>query len=46
MLTKHGACIGENRNADMVLVGKPDRKTPLGRPRHRWDSNITTVLQK
>ena len=23
-----------------VLVGKPERKRPLGRPRHRWEDNI------
>ena len=28
------------RNAYRVLVGKPERKRPLGRPRHRWEDNI------
>jgi hypothetical protein len=28
------------RNAYKGLVGKSERKTPLGRPRHRWDDNI------
>jgi hypothetical protein len=33
-----GACstIGEKRNACILLVGKPERKRPLGRPRRRW----------
>jgi hypothetical protein len=26
----------ENRNAYRILVGKPEGKRPLGRPRHRW----------
>jgi hypothetical protein len=37
-----GACIpnGEKRNAYRLLVGKPARKSPLGRPRLRWVDNI------
>jgi hypothetical protein len=31
---------GEKRNAYRVLVGKPEGKIPLGRPRHRWEDNI------
>ena len=27
------------------LVGKPEGKRPLGRPRHRWEDNIKMVLQ-
>jgi hypothetical protein len=30
---------GEKKNAYRLLVGKPERKRPLGRPRHRWDSS-------
>jgi hypothetical protein len=33
----HVACMGEKRNAYRILVGKPERKRPLGRPRHRWN---------
>jgi hypothetical protein len=29
-----------------VLVGKPEGKRPLGRPRHRWDNNIKMDLQE
>jgi hypothetical protein len=31
---------GEKRNAYRLLVGKPEGKRPLGRPRHRWVDNI------
>ena len=29
-----------------VLVGKPEGKRPLGRPRHRWDDKIKMELQE
>jgi hypothetical protein len=32
--------MGEKRNAYGILVGKPERKRPLGRPRRRWVDNI------
>jgi hypothetical protein len=37
-----GACtpMGEKRNACRLLVGKPEGKRPLGRPRRRWVDNI------
>jgi hypothetical protein len=40
----HVARIGEKRNAYRLLVGKPERKRPLERPRHRWMDNITMDL--
>jgi hypothetical protein len=36
----HVARMGEKRNAHRILVGKPERKRPLGRPKHRWVDNI------
>jgi hypothetical protein len=30
----------ERRNVYRILVGKPESKRPLGRPRHRWVDNI------
>jgi hypothetical protein len=36
----HGARMGEDRGVHRVLVGKPERKKPLGRPRRRWEDNI------
>jgi hypothetical protein len=32
--------MGNMRNADRILIGKPERKRPLGRPRRRWEDNI------
>ena len=36
----HVAGMEQFRNAYRVLVGKPESKRPLGRPRHRWEDNI------
>jgi hypothetical protein len=38
--------VGERRGVYRILVGKPEGKKPLGRPRHRWENNIKTDLQK
>ena len=38
--------MGEERGAYRVLVGKPERKRPLGRPRRRWVDNIRMDLQE
>jgi hypothetical protein len=40
----HVARMGEKRNVCRLLVGKPEGKRPLGRPRHRWMDNIKTDL--
>ena len=36
----------QSRNAYRVLVGKPEGKRPLGRPRHRWEDNIKKDLRE
>ena len=43
-----GACgaYGEGRGVHRVLVGKPEAKRPLGRPRRRWEDNIKLDLQE
>jgi hypothetical protein len=40
----HVARLGEKRNAYRLLVGKPEGKRPLGRPRRRWVDNIRMDL--
>jgi hypothetical protein len=40
----HVARMGEKRNAYSLLVGKPEGKRPLGRPRRRWLDNIRMDL--
>jgi hypothetical protein len=40
----HVARIREKRNAYRLLVGKPEGKRPLGRPRRRWVDNIRMDL--
>ena len=42
----HVVCMGERRDIHRVLVGKPNRKRPLGRHRHRWEDNIKMDLQE
>ena len=39
------ARMGEGRGLQMFLVGKPEGKRPLGRPRRRWEDNIKMVLR-
>jgi hypothetical protein len=41
----HVARMGEGRGVHRVLVGKPESRRPLGRPRRRWDDNIKMDLQ-
>jgi hypothetical protein len=42
----HVARMGERRGVYSVLVGKPEEKRPLGRPRRRWEDNIKMDLQE
>jgi len=43
-----GACgtYGEERGVHSLLVGKPEAKSPLGRPRRRWEDNIKMDLRE
>jgi hypothetical protein len=41
---RHGARMGEKRNTYRLLVGNPEGKRPLGRPRHRWVDSINMYL--
>jgi len=43
-----GACsaYGDKRGVYRVLMGKPEGKRPLGRPRRRWEDNIKMNLQE
>jgi hypothetical protein len=45
-LAGHVARMGEKRIAYRILLGKPEGKTPLGRPRRRWVDNIKMDLRE
>ena len=38
--------MGEGRDVNKVLVGKPEGRRPLERPRHRWEDNNKTEFQE
>jgi hypothetical protein len=42
----HVARMGERRGVYSVLVGKPEGKRPLGRPKRTWEDNIKMDLQE
>ena len=42
----HVAHMGEGRGVHRVIVRKPERKRPLGRPRRRWEDNIRMNLRE
>jgi hypothetical protein len=42
----HVARMGEKRNAYRILMGMPEGKRPLGRPRRRWVDNIKIDLRE
>jgi hypothetical protein len=42
----HVARMGEKRIAYRILVGRPEGRRPLWRPRHRWEDNIEMDLQE
>jgi hypothetical protein len=41
----HVTCLGEVRGVYRVMVGRPEGKRPVGRPRHRWEDNIKIDLR-
>jgi hypothetical protein len=41
----HVARIGQKRGAYRILVGRPEGRRPLGRPRRRWEDNIKMHLE-
>ena len=43
---EHVAHMGERKGICGVLVGKPEGKRPLGKPRHRWEDNIKVNLKE
>jgi len=43
---EHVAHVGERGGIYKVLVGKPEGKSPIWRPRHRWEDNINMDLQE
>jgi len=44
--TGHVVRMGEERGVNRVLVGEPEGKSPLGRPRRRWEDNIKMALRE
>ena len=46
LITDFMVRMGERRCEHRVLVGKPEGKRPLGRPRRRWEDNIKMDLQE
>jgi hypothetical protein len=42
----HVARMGEKRTAYRILVGTPEGKRPLGRPRRRWVNNIKMDIER
>jgi hypothetical protein len=46
MWVRHTARKGDTTNAYNILVGKPERKSPLGKPMRRWENNTSMDLRK
>jgi hypothetical protein len=42
----HVARMGEGRGAYRILVGRPEGRRPIGKPRRRWEDNIKMDLQE
>ena len=45
-LAGHVACMGEALGVYRILLGKPERRRPMGRPRRRWVDNIRMDFQE
>jgi hypothetical protein len=43
---RHVARMGKKRGAYEILVGRPEGRRPLGRPRRRWEDNIKLIFKK
>jgi hypothetical protein len=43
---RHVARMGEKRGAYRIVMGGPEGRRPLGKPRRRWEDNIKTDLQE
>jgi hypothetical protein len=43
---EHVARMGEARGAYRILVGRPEGRRPLERPRHRWEDNIKMAVRE
>jgi hypothetical protein len=46
VLIGHVARMGEKRNARRILMGKPEGKRPLGRPRRRWGTILKWIFDR
>jgi hypothetical protein len=40
------ACSTHGRGEKCILIGKPEERRPVGRPRHRWEDNIRMDLRE
>jgi hypothetical protein len=45
-LAEHVARMGVMRNSNKILVGNPEGKSPLGRPRRRWEKILKWIIGK
>jgi hypothetical protein len=45
-LTGHVGCMGDRRGEYRHLLGKPERKRPIGKPRSRWEDLIKWIFKK
>jgi hypothetical protein len=45
-ITGHVVWMGKERRVCRLLMGKPEGKRPMGRPRNKWENNIRVDLQE